>query len=489
MGGRFWSADEERVFWLQIMPFSPKRIGIHELNAEQSWDVLAIRMQELMGDKARRQYSGLGLFEHYFLNVVKEQISPNSCGHAQRHIRKMDELGIDRKIDGFRKPRDGVKKPRKTPVKRPAARPARPANRSGPGSGRAGVEPGPTLPPIAPAAKLEPDAAAAGPNISLPAISQSASDALSMATANEPGQPGQPNQPTQPKTETGQHYHGNQYSGAQYLSGQFSGFGSSYGTPGNNRGGTGYAPQNAMGNHQYNNSYGFQNAQGPNQAGTSNSFYDLGYRPTDHAASAPPYPQGAYNQQAAFQPPQHPLAAGQMYQSAQQTTQPRYPRPTAGGWNNQQSMVGNHQTTYHSGAAMAQNTSQITQWAVAAPSVPTGTNQPSAPAAAASTGIDTPQLARRTAGLSIRQSPAATHNHNHQSIPGPLAHPQPMRSNRLAGLAAAAATAAEELDRDQDRGRQWTAINQVNDNEGQQEEDEEDDGDSLFVGDGAGEAT
>ncbi len=64
MGGKTWSAEEEEVFWIKMMPHSPKRIGDDiENNKEQSWDLIAQKMQTIMGPDARRKYTYLSVCE------------------------------------------------------------------------------------------------------------------------------------------------------------------------------------------------------------------------------------------------------------------------------------------------------------------------------------------------------------------------------------------------------------------------------------------
>ncbi|KAK4147253.1 uncharacterized protein C8A04DRAFT_25058 [Dichotomopilus funicola] len=77
MGGRIWSRAEERIFWLQLVPHSPRRLGADLQNEEQSWEWVAKQMTAKMGDNARRKYTGLGAFEHFFLNVHQCRFSPN----------------------------------------------------------------------------------------------------------------------------------------------------------------------------------------------------------------------------------------------------------------------------------------------------------------------------------------------------------------------------------------------------------------------------
>ncbi|TKW50388.1 hypothetical protein CTA1_11582 [Colletotrichum tanaceti] len=77
MGGKVWSVDEERVFWRVIVPQSQKRIGTGPAHVK-NWEQLAPLMQSIMGLKAKRKYTHLGLFEHFFQNIEKSRISPNA---------------------------------------------------------------------------------------------------------------------------------------------------------------------------------------------------------------------------------------------------------------------------------------------------------------------------------------------------------------------------------------------------------------------------
>ncbi|WQF79620.1 hypothetical protein CDEST_04634 [Colletotrichum destructivum] len=77
MGGKVWSVDEERVFWRVIVPQSQKRIGNGPAHVK-NWEQLAPLMQSIMGIKAKRTYTHLGLFEHFFQNIEKSRVSPNA---------------------------------------------------------------------------------------------------------------------------------------------------------------------------------------------------------------------------------------------------------------------------------------------------------------------------------------------------------------------------------------------------------------------------
>lgn len=65
MGGKVWSKEEEQVFWTHMMVQSPKRLAAdQERFSEKSWEQIAQEMTEIMGDKARRKYTSLGVCEY-----------------------------------------------------------------------------------------------------------------------------------------------------------------------------------------------------------------------------------------------------------------------------------------------------------------------------------------------------------------------------------------------------------------------------------------
>lgn len=66
MGGKLWSKDEEEVFWLQLIPHSPKRIGDDRVkNKEHSWYWFADQMTQIMAHNARREYTPLCVCEYF----------------------------------------------------------------------------------------------------------------------------------------------------------------------------------------------------------------------------------------------------------------------------------------------------------------------------------------------------------------------------------------------------------------------------------------
>ncbi|KAK3403106.1 hypothetical protein B0T20DRAFT_17236 [Sordaria brevicollis] len=94
MGGKQWSKQEELVFWKEVVPRSPKRVGVHRQNREHSWKECATWMQRRMGPKeSRRTYTELCLFEHYFQNAEKQKFSPHAELLVRKYLRqkKLDE--------------------------------------------------------------------------------------------------------------------------------------------------------------------------------------------------------------------------------------------------------------------------------------------------------------------------------------------------------------------------------------------------------------
>ncbi|KAH8177275.1 hypothetical protein LIA77_02357 [Sarocladium implicatum] len=87
MGGKTWSFDEERFFWHELIPHSPK--GVNPECRTMDWDACASRMQTKMGDKARRRYTKLMLFEHYFQNVSTGHMSPHALAFVNEHKREL----------------------------------------------------------------------------------------------------------------------------------------------------------------------------------------------------------------------------------------------------------------------------------------------------------------------------------------------------------------------------------------------------------------
>ncbi|KAK1827062.1 hypothetical protein QBC39DRAFT_267782 [Podospora conica] len=87
MGGRHWSAEEEAYFWQTVIPKSPKRQGDDKQNAEVSWKELAEEMNRVFaGPNQRRNYTGQGIFEHWFLNIQKGNISKNAKSYVAAYV-------------------------------------------------------------------------------------------------------------------------------------------------------------------------------------------------------------------------------------------------------------------------------------------------------------------------------------------------------------------------------------------------------------------
>ncbi|KAI0143332.1 hypothetical protein BJ166DRAFT_597240 [Pestalotiopsis sp. NC0098] len=96
MTGKVWSEKEERYFWKVVIPRSPKRILVkdkketkveHGLAVGLSWDELAAEMNEALKEDARREYKGAALFEHYFLNIEQQFVSPNAGRYVYRYLK------------------------------------------------------------------------------------------------------------------------------------------------------------------------------------------------------------------------------------------------------------------------------------------------------------------------------------------------------------------------------------------------------------------
>ncbi|KAH6637033.1 hypothetical protein F5144DRAFT_204432 [Chaetomium tenue] len=78
MGGKTWSREEELLYWEKLIPNSPKRLGRDiKGREEKSWGWIAQGMTKGMGVNARRKYTPLCVFEHYFQNTYLGRLSPN----------------------------------------------------------------------------------------------------------------------------------------------------------------------------------------------------------------------------------------------------------------------------------------------------------------------------------------------------------------------------------------------------------------------------
>ncbi|KAL7915190.1 hypothetical protein GGI35DRAFT_173095 [Trichoderma velutinum] len=87
MGGKTWSRQEERFFWKIIVPQSPK--AVKPADRIHDWKVCAEIMQRELGVNARRKYSKLMLFEHYFQNVQTGHKSPCAREFVVEHKREL----------------------------------------------------------------------------------------------------------------------------------------------------------------------------------------------------------------------------------------------------------------------------------------------------------------------------------------------------------------------------------------------------------------
>ncbi|KAH7362639.1 hypothetical protein B0T11DRAFT_352549 [Plectosphaerella cucumerina] len=83
MGGKLWSALEERVFWTVIVPMAAQG---REAPTQSAFAELVPRMIA-MGEPDRRNYNEAILYEHWHLNAVQMTFSPNGRMHALRWIR------------------------------------------------------------------------------------------------------------------------------------------------------------------------------------------------------------------------------------------------------------------------------------------------------------------------------------------------------------------------------------------------------------------
>ncbi|AEO62742.1 uncharacterized protein THITE_2107265 [Thermothielavioides terrestris NRRL 8126] len=79
MGGTNWTREEEIIFWLKLIPRSPKRLGQDiTKNEEHSWGWVAQQMTKMMAGKTTREYTEQCVLEHYFQNCCGARFSPNA---------------------------------------------------------------------------------------------------------------------------------------------------------------------------------------------------------------------------------------------------------------------------------------------------------------------------------------------------------------------------------------------------------------------------
>ncbi|UNI18735.1 hypothetical protein JDV02_004991 [Purpureocillium takamizusanense] len=93
MGGKTWSREEELYFWRTVVPLSPKAAA--DPPAPVEWSQLAADMQQHFGLNARRRYTSLMLYEHYFQNITTRHFSPKSADLVREHIRELVANGKD----------------------------------------------------------------------------------------------------------------------------------------------------------------------------------------------------------------------------------------------------------------------------------------------------------------------------------------------------------------------------------------------------------
>ncbi|POR36736.1 Uncharacterized protein TPAR_03036 [Tolypocladium paradoxum] len=105
MGGKTWSREEELYFWRVIVPLSPK--AAVPTGKPLDWEQLAANMQAHFGKNARRRYTNLMLYEHYFQNVTTGHKSPKASDLVFEHRKHLETHGKDpdEVASGERKPR------------------------------------------------------------------------------------------------------------------------------------------------------------------------------------------------------------------------------------------------------------------------------------------------------------------------------------------------------------------------------------------------
>ncbi|KAK2067909.1 hypothetical protein P8C59_001608 [Phyllachora maydis] len=105
MGGKVWSAEEEKYFWEHVIPYSTKRVGTdRSAHREKDWTALAAQMQQSLGVDARRAYSAIALFEHYFKNAVQKKFSPNAVTYVNRYLKKGEQHNHMKIVNAGNKP-------------------------------------------------------------------------------------------------------------------------------------------------------------------------------------------------------------------------------------------------------------------------------------------------------------------------------------------------------------------------------------------------
>lgn len=93
MGGKTWSREEELFFWRSIVPISPK--AAVQVGKPVDWDQCASMMQKHFGEAARRRYTKLMLFEHYFQNITTGHKLPHAADLVAEHKRHLGTLSLE----------------------------------------------------------------------------------------------------------------------------------------------------------------------------------------------------------------------------------------------------------------------------------------------------------------------------------------------------------------------------------------------------------
>lgn len=74
MGGKTWSRKEEILYWEELIPNSPKRLGRDlKTKKEKTWVWIARGMTDGMGADARRKYTPLCVCKSCFLVCCRRQ--------------------------------------------------------------------------------------------------------------------------------------------------------------------------------------------------------------------------------------------------------------------------------------------------------------------------------------------------------------------------------------------------------------------------------
>ncbi|PHH60914.1 hypothetical protein CDD81_1025 [Ophiocordyceps australis] len=91
MGGKTWSREEEVFFWHTIVPQSPK--AARQISDPLDWEQCATKMHQHFGRQARRNFTKLMLFEHYFQNVCTGHKSPRARDLVAEHMSQLELHG------------------------------------------------------------------------------------------------------------------------------------------------------------------------------------------------------------------------------------------------------------------------------------------------------------------------------------------------------------------------------------------------------------